>query len=274
MTTKRWILVGTTAILSFIFLLSFRVVPPGHTGVRVTAGNVSEQPVNEGLTFRIPFVQSIRVMDNRIQGMQFTTEAVTNDLQAVTMSYTVNYSLSSDMTVNIFQTIGMGYQSIIVRPIVEETIKDITARYPIEQLITERARVSAAITSQLQTLLGERGLVFERFNIENFAFGVEFSEAIEAVRIAEQAALRAEQDLARVEFEAQADIVRADAEARAAILAAEAQAEMLRLQAQELTEENIVALWIERWNGVLPQFVGGDGGNSFMFPLPSAPIIE
>jgi len=241
-------------------------------------GSVSDEEVSEGLTLRIPFVQSIRRMDNRIQGMQFTTEAVTNDLQAVTMSYTVNYSLSRDMTVTIFQTIGRNYQSIIIRPIVEETIKDITARYSIEQLITERARVSADITMALQSLLGERGFVFERFNIEDFQFSYEFSRAIEAVRIAEQEALRAEQDLARVAFEAQAILTRAEYEARAElaraeaqaeidILLAQAQAEMLRLQAGELTDENILALWIAQWDGRLPQFVGD--GSDFMFQLPS-----
>jgi regulator of protease activity HflC (stomatin/prohibitin superfamily) len=150
---------------------------------------------------------------------------------------------------HIFRTIGTGYQSIIVRPAVEETIKDITSRYPIEVLITERARVSADITTTLQQVLGERGLTFERFNIADFAFSAEFSHAIEAVRIAEQNALRAEQDLVRVQFEAQAEIARA-----------EAQAEVLRLQARELTETNLQAMWIESWNGVLPQVVSDGSG--------------
>ncbi|MCL2357079.1 MAG: SPFH domain-containing protein [Defluviitaleaceae bacterium] len=281
-------------ILITLALNSFAIVPAGHTGVRITMGRVSETVVSEGITARVPFVQRIIRIDNRIQGMTFTTEAVTNDLQAITMTYVVNYSLSPHVSATIFRTVGTNYQEIIVRPVVEETIKDITSRYPIEQLITERARVSADITNALQRELGERGLTFERFNIADFEFSREFSSAIEAVRIAEQSALRAEQDLERTRHEAQAQVIqaenealarierataearqtviqaeasaeqtliRAQAQAEADILLAEAQAQVLRLQAQELTDENLLALWIQAWNGILPSvLLEGDGG--------------
>lgn len=276
-------------LLPIIIFSSFAIVPPGHTGVRVTMGSVADQVVSEGVTLTIPFVQRIVRMDNRIQGMTFSTEAVTNDLQAITMEYVVNYSLDPAVSATIFRTVGPGYQAIIVRPVVEETIKDITARYPIEQLITERARVSADITAALQRELGDRGLTFERFNIADFAFSSEFSNAIEAVRIAEQAALRAEQDLERVRHEAQADVVQADADATARItranaaaeerliaataqaeadvMLAEAQAEVLNLQARELTPENLQLLWIDRWNGILPTtLVEGEGGMILNLP--------
>jgi len=236
-----------------LLALSIRIVPAGHTGVRITMGSVSGT-VGEGMTFQVPFVQRIQIMDNRITDLTFTTEAVTRDLQAVQMTYTVNYSLSSEMSGEIFRTVGVGFESIIVRPAVEETIKDVTARYTIEELITERARVSADITSRLQEVLGERGLNFDRFNIIDFSFSEEFGQAIEEVRIAEQNALRAQQDLARVEFEAAQEVARA-----------EAQAEVLRLQAQELTDTNLMAMWIEAWNGVLPQVMSD--GNGILFNM-------
>jgi regulator of protease activity HflC (stomatin/prohibitin superfamily) len=267
----------------FLFLIivassSFDVVPPGHTGVIVTAGRVAGYTVSEGFTFKIPFVQRIVKMDNRIQGMEFLTEIVTNDLQAVLMAYVVNYSLNPAMSADIFQNIGLGYQHIIIRPAVEETIKSITARYSIEVLIKDRARLSAEITAQLQYILGERGLKFERFNIADFQFSPEFTRAIERVRIAEQGALEAEQELERIRHEAQAQVVtatqaalarnqRTDAEAYEIRTLADAEAYKLDLLARTLTEDNLLALWIEQWDGVLPQFVGD--GQGFMFQLPT-----
>jgi len=244
---RKWFFTGAIALLIVILAFSsITIVRPGHTGVRVMAGQV-QGTTGEGLTFRVPFVEIIQQMDNRTVAMEMTTEAVTRDLQAVRMTYIVNYQLNSEASADVFRTIGVAYETIILRPIVEETLKDITARYAIENLITERARVSADITSALQVAFAERGFTLDRFNIVDFYFSAEFSNAIEQVRIAEQNALRAEQDLQRVMHEAEADRERA-----------RAQADVLRYQAQELTETNLMAMWIERWNGILPIFMSGD----------------
>ena len=240
----KGILIAVAVVIIAISVIT--IVPPGHTGVRVMAGSV-RGTAPEGLNFVVPFVERVQLMNNRTVAMEMTTEAVTRDLQAVRMNYIVNYQLNIDASAIVFQTIGVAYESIVLRPIVEETLKDITARYAIEELITERARVSADITSALQVAFTNRGFTLERFNIVDFHFSQEFSNAIEQVRIAEQLALRSEQDLERVRFEAEAERERA-----------RAQADVLRLQAAELTDTNLAAMWIERWNGILPVFVSGD----------------
>jgi len=243
-----------TVVLIIAAISTITIVPAGHTGVRVVAGRVTGT-AEEGLTFRIPFVETIQRMDNRTVAMEMHTEAVTRDLQAVRMNYIVNYQLNPDSSAHVFRTIGIAYESIVLRPIVEETLKDITARYAIEELITERARVSADITSALQIAFTERGFTLERFNIVDFHFSSEFSNAIEQVRIAEQNALRAYQDLERSRHEAEAERVMA-----------RAQADVLRYQAAELTDTNLMAMWIERWNGVMPIFMAGDStGMMFNF---------
>jgi len=237
---------GIMLLVVIMALATIRIVPPGHTGVRVLVGQVRSS-VGEGLHFVVPFAETMQLMNNRTVAMEMVTEVVTRDLQAVRMNYIVNYQLNADASSTVFQTIGTAYESVVLRPIVEETLKDITARYAIEELITERARVSSDITSTLQVAFTGRGFMLERFNIVDFNFSTEFATAIEAVRIAEQNALRAQQDLSRVEFEAEADRERA-----------RAQADVLRLQAQELTDTNLAAMWLEKWNGVLPMFMAGE----------------
>jgi len=251
-TGKLAVVVVLLVVLVVLAVSSFAIIPAGHTGVRVTLGAVVGQE-GEGLIFTPPFIQNIVIMDNRTRALEMETEAVTRDLQGVRMVYTVNYSLNRDMASNVYREIGTGFESIIIRPTVEETVKDITARYTIEELITQRARVSADIAQALGTNLSARGFTFERFNIVDFAFSIEFSNAIEQVRIAEQNALRAYQDLERARHEAEADRVMA-----------RAQADVLRYQAAELTETNLMAMWIERWNGVLPSVMTGEGNGMLL----------
>ena len=252
---KKLVAIGVILLFAIIiFISTISIVPAGHTGVRVFAGEV-RGTAGEGLNFVVPFMERIQLMNNRTVAMEMHTEAITRDLQAVRMNYIVNYQLNADASSNVFRTIGTAYESVVLRPIVEETLKDITARYAIEELITERARVSADITSALQTAFTNRGFTLERFNIVDFQFSAEFSVAIEQVRIAEQNALRAEQDLERVRFEAEAEREHA-----------RAQADVLRLQAEELTDTNLAAMWIEKWNGVVPMIISGNG-EGFMISL-------
>ncbi|MCL2402343.1 MAG: hypothetical protein FWC90_06835, partial [Oscillospiraceae bacterium] len=45
---------------------------------------------------------------------------------------------------------------------------------------------------------------------------------------------------------------------------ARAQADVLRYQAAELTDTNLMAMWIERWNGVLPTVMTGEGNGMLL----------
>ena len=54
------------AALIFVGFNCLTVVEPGHTGVVVTLGKVENHVLQEGLHFKIPFVQEIVKIDNRI----------------------------------------------------------------------------------------------------------------------------------------------------------------------------------------------------------------
>ena len=80
-------LVGLILVVVFavIFLSSsFVVIPAGHTGVALTFGKVEDNVLQEGLHFKVPFVQKIVVVDNRIVKLDVNTEAFSKDLQTIT----------------------------------------------------------------------------------------------------------------------------------------------------------------------------------------------
>ena len=65
------------AIIAVIVIVSncFTVVEAGHTGVVVTLGKVSEGVLQEGIHFKLPFVQQVVKIDNRICKLEVETEA-------------------------------------------------------------------------------------------------------------------------------------------------------------------------------------------------------
>ena len=76
-------------------LNSFVVVDAGHTGVVVTMGKVNEGVLQEGVHAKIPFVQSVEKIDNRIQKLEVNTEAFSKDLQSVKTVLAINYRVDT-----------------------------------------------------------------------------------------------------------------------------------------------------------------------------------
>lgn len=70
----KWIVIGIAAII--LCASSFTVVPAGHTGVVMTLGKVSETSFQEGFHLKIPFVQSVEIMSNKIQVYETPASAV------------------------------------------------------------------------------------------------------------------------------------------------------------------------------------------------------
>lgn len=115
----------------------------------------------------------------------------------------------------------------------------------------KRADYNGAIDSRLTEEFTKVGVIFEQANITNLAFSESFNAAIESKVTAEQQALKAQNDLKRIQFEAQQTVETAKATAEAQRISSAA------LAAQG-GEDYVNLKWIEKWNGQLPQqFIPG-----------------
>ena len=165
---------------------AFTIVPAGHTGVILTLGKVSNTSYSEGFHLKVPFIQDVENMSNKIQVYESPASAVSKDLQTVSSSIAVNYRLVSDKAAEMYQNVGTDYQTVLITPVVQECMKSVTAKYTAEQLITERTAVGDEIKAALDAKLNSYGIYIEKFNIVNFDFSAEFNTAIEAKQVAEQ----------------------------------------------------------------------------------------
>ncbi|MDE6833241.1 MAG: prohibitin family protein, partial [Ruminococcus sp.] len=169
---------------------SLTIVPAGNTGVVLTMGKVSSTSYQEGAHFKIPFVQTVENMSNKIQVYETPASAVSKDLQTVSSTLAVNYRLISDKSPDMYQNVGVDYQTILITPVVQECFKSATANYTAEQLITERQTVADDVKSALESKLNGYGIYIEKFNIVNFDFSEEFNNAIESKHVAEHKILK------------------------------------------------------------------------------------
>ncbi|HIU49754.1 MAG TPA: prohibitin family protein [Candidatus Limousia pullorum] len=260
-------IVAVIIVIAIIASFSIVIVPAGSTGVVMTLGKVSDNVMQEGLHFKVPFVQNVAIISNKIQKQEVQANAVSKDLQTVESEIAVNYRVGLDASANIYKNIGERYEEIVLLPAVQESMKSVSAKYTAEELITLRAQVGEEIKASLEEKVSEYGIVIEKFSIVNFDFSEEFNEAIEAKQVAEQNLIKTkteqEQAIVIAEAEAQKKLIAAQAEADAITAKAQAQADANKLLAESLNDNVVEYEKIQKWDGKLPTVTGSDALISF-----------
>ena len=258
--TRITILVVIIGIVLVVALLnSFFIVNAGERGILLTFGKPSMNAYDEGLHFKIPFVQKNVNMEVKTIKFETPADSASRDLQVVSTSLAVNYRVIPEEVPRIYQTMGLGYRERVIDPAIQESIKAVTARYTAEELITKRPLVRNDILADLRDRLQDRSIIIEDVMITNFDFSKSFNEAIEAKVTAEQRKLQAERDLERIEVEARQVETEAIGRRNAMIAEAEGEAESMRIIEQQLRNSPQYLEWYKtsRWDGKLPLATGG-----------------
>ncbi len=244
----RWGLIPVVLLVLVILLYSaLGTVPAGHRGVLLRLGRVTGEVKGEGLYAKIPFIDTVRIMDCRIQKEQVKTECSSKDLQTINAILALNFRVQPDRCQDVYQNIGMRYLETIVAPAMQEGVKAAIAQYTAEELVTKRETVRERMTELLGQRLAPLGIKTETLNIINLTFGAAFNQAIEAKVTAEQNALAAKNVLAQRQYEAQQ-----------LVATAKGKAEAMQIEAESLrTNPSILRLRaLEKWNGQLPRVMG------------------
>ena len=182
---KGIVILTAVALLVLITVSSaFTIVEPGHTGVVVTLGKVNDNVLQEGIHTKIPFIQNVVKIDNRIRKLEVNTEAFSKDLQSVKTVLAINYRVDTAKSYSIYKNIGADYESVLVVPAVNEVLKAITSSYTAEQTVTNRSLISDGLVEGLNEKLNNIGLYVMDVNIIDFDFSEAFITAIEEKQVA------------------------------------------------------------------------------------------
>ena len=244
-----------------------QIVDAGHRGVLLhwNAVDLTAPPLSEGLHFVMPFADSVVQIEIRTLKFVTATSAASKDLQTVSTEITVNYHPDPNAVNILYQSVGLNYENRVITPTVEEVVKQVTANYNAEELITKRPQVKSDIEADISTRLMEFNIVTEIVSITDFQFSALFAQAIESKVEAEQKAFKAENDLKRIEVEARQHAAEAEGIAAANIAEANGEAEAIRIINNALSNNPNYLDWLktQAWDGRLPLVVG-EGGTPFI----------
>lgn len=234
-------------VIIFIFVLNpLVVVDAGERGVVLNWGAFQGQVMDPGLHFRVPFIQD--VVKINVQTEKFALKesaAYSRDLQIVTVESALTYNIDPKEVGLLYAEIGSSYETKIINPSLEASIKQVFAQYTAEDLLSKRGQVQSEIEDAFKKTIEGKHIIVQHYALVNESFSPEYENAIEQKQIAEQSALKAKNDLNRIKIEAEQRVTQANGEAQAIKIQAEA------IQAQG-GAEYVQLQAIAKWNGILP----------------------
>jgi len=226
------------------------VIGPGQKAVHTVFGNPSSE-TGSGITLWIPFLYGNQTFDLRVQKHVIETTAASRDLQPIYSHIAVNWRIDPTNLTQFYKDVGDEDDAVVklLQPAVNEVFKAATAKMTAENIVSRRTELKNEIVAELGKRLKRYGVAVDDVSIMDVKFSDEFIKAIEAKQIAEQ-------EKEQAQYVADKAIKDADAE----VNRARGQAEAQKLLQSSLTPAMLQKLYLEKWNGVLPQVQSGRGG--------------
>lgn len=244
-------------ILAVLILSNAYTVKTGEVAIISTFGKVSKIQ-EEGLHFKIPFVQTKYMLETREELYSFSKSyeydkslnVSTKDIQSINIQLTVQASVSNPE--KLYRSFMGAHVNRFINPRVQEIVQATISKYTIEEFVSKRTEISRLIFDDLKDDFETYGLVVSNISIIDHDFSDDYERAVEQKKVAEQAVekARAEQEKLKVEAENKVRI----AEYR--LQEKELQAKANLVESNSLTPQLLKKMAIEKWNGELPRVQG------------------
>jgi len=259
--------IGTYIVLAVIaaFILissSLYTVEYGTVAVLTRFGKIEGNIQKPGLHVKIPFVDN--VVKYRTQKIVYETlnvtpysgasqadyqdyavDTTTQDGQQVSITYTLRFSIDPAKIKEIANTLGTEQEVVekIVKAEARIKSRSVPRNFKAFDLYTGNIdTVSQQIFDILDPVFKENGLILDEFGIRAIGFSNEYITTIEEKQIEREKIDTAKFISEQEEYKKQTAITKAEGEA-----------ESQKLLQVSLTKELLQKLYIEKWNGILPE---------------------
>lgn len=271
------VLVGI-ALINLLFSV-FVVVTAGHVGVVSTFGQIDSVPLSNGLHVVAPW-KDVYQMSTQIEKYENKYDAASVDIQAVHAVVSINVALQPACAPETYRKIGVNYLPKIVDPAASEVIKATTALHAASEILSKRPVIKADIQDGITKWLNKYCLDVREVSIKDIQFDKEYMQAVEAKQVAQQLAQKKRNEVEQAKAEADSAIAKAKGEGDALRASAQGTADALRIRgeaestynqrvASSLTPALVQKMYLDKWNGELPQYsLGGSTGVLMQLPVP------
>jgi regulator of protease activity HflC (stomatin/prohibitin superfamily) len=184
-----------------------------------------------------------------------------------TIKPSFNYSLNPTTVDQMFQNLRLDIKQVEqgwLKNAIVSSVNDVANLFTVDSIFNHRAEFETAIITECNKRVGKWFTVSQLRT--NIAPPPAITKAIEEKTKAVQEAQAALQRKAVAEAEAAEKVAIAKGDSAKVVISAAGQARANQLIQQSLTNELVQKMWIEKWDGKLPQYQLGSG-NGLMLNL-------
>ncbi len=224
---RRWsrlVLVFGGAFALWVLSTMIAIVPAGSVGVPVTLGHAGA-PLGQGFHIAPPLT-SLKVISARTTAYTMvaaqgegkkgddSVEVLGSDGASGAVDSTVLFRVESDRATDVYNELGLGYMTTLIRPSARTCIRSLFTNYTmVESATTAWHHVEENVATCMESKLEGRGIVLEDFQLRELRLESTLQAAVTAKTAAQQDSERQKFELSVAQQ--QAEITRVQAIATA-----------------------------------------------------------
>lgn len=257
---KKLVFVLAVAAMFLMSMTSCERIDAGHEGIRVNLygdkKGVDDVQLVTGWVFYNPFTTRVYEYPTYVQTVDFEAFTINaKDGSEFMIDPTVSLKVVDTKSPQIFKKYRKNLDEIIETTMynyVKNAFRIVLNNYTTDEIVSKRDTVEQAIEKYLSADLNK-----ENFQLEQLTSGLKYPDIIvKAVNSKNETIQRAQQ--------AQNEVKVAQAQAEKLIIAAEAERKANELKTQTLTPAVLEKMWIEKWNGEVPQVITNGNTSTFL----------
>ena len=149
------------AVIAAVFLSrSIHIIDAGEVGVKLRLGKIDKEELYPGIHIILPAIEEVIIFSTRVEKIDMTNRnrnpitALSIEGLPVRLDVTVLYRIIPQKADEIYKNYGVNFAEKVIIPIVRETVRNVIARYKIEDLYsTKRAELQKTIYDELKKRL-------------------------------------------------------------------------------------------------------------------------
>jgi regulator of protease activity HflC (stomatin/prohibitin superfamily) len=193
------------------------VIEDGEVGVKMSFGEIADEPVPQGLTFQFPVVRQIETWNVKLQELKEQAPVPSSEGLIVGLDTSLLYQVTPTMAPQLRKTVGRDYQIKLIIPYFRNSVRDVVSGYEVKNIYSASGRkeIATKIHNFLRDNLEPRGIQIVDVLLRDVALPAKFKESIEAKLTAEQRVQQKQFELQQARKDAEIEVARAEGAARA-----------------------------------------------------------
>ena len=274
--SNKFYLIGAALTVVVMITKSMIIqVPARSVGIKITPSGVVDTELTTGWHLLAPW-STVAYMDKSEWVLNYDNPVATKDGMIMTLTTNVAWKIDETKADWIYSNIAGEDESgnnnnskykwieenIISRTIYSTLNMEVRKFTPIEVYSDSRLIIQENVKKKLTEELRKKNLVLVSLQITAVQYPKEFAQALLNKKLAQEKSL----ELVEVTKQKQEELKQAEINKNIAIQQAEGEAKSLQIKGQSISNNpKIVELeWINKWNGVLPSYMMGNGAGVMM----------